>query len=138
MQRVNNGIESALSIQKVKLNSPESACSSKTSQTFRQVLELSMNSTVEPAEKISNGVSIGRNDANVSKENFFKMIGHLQEKNIELNRLIQRALDGENLDTGEMLTLQGKILNFTRDITAVSKIVESMVSNVKTLMQTQI
>ncbi|MGB3975099.1 MAG: hypothetical protein WBM02_01755 [bacterium] len=138
MQKVNDSLELVASIQQQKMNCPGITNNPKVGRSFRQFYEASMNTSLECIQKKYYETSLSRKDIDATKEFGINMIKKLQDRNNELNRLIQHVLDGNKVDSGEMLALQGKILNFSRDITAVSKVIESLVSSLKTLMQTQV
>lgn len=107
-------------------------------KTFRQILESSLNSSITHSDvgRIArfDNYAAGKVDHATGLE----MIQQLNKRNSELHRLLEQVINGKQIETGDMLALQGLILNLTRDITAVSKVVESIMTGLKTILQTQV
>jgi hypothetical protein len=138
MQGLKNCLDPTGYINTNSINSIANTSERKSGTRFRQILESSLSTSITTSDKCRNtraGIeSAGKSEIATD----LKVIRQLHTRNSELNRLLEQVVNGTRMETGEMLALQGLILNFTRDITAVSKVVESLMTGLKTILQTQV
>ncbi len=65
-------------------------------------------------------------------------IERLRNGQSRLDNLLERLQDGHPVGEPEMILIQGMLLATSRDIELISKMVEQLVSGIKTTMQTQV
>ena len=63
---------------------------------------------------------------------------HLNNNARSVNERLENLLSGDPLSNSRLLSLQGMMLNFNRELTAVSKIVEQFVNGIKTTLNTRV
>jgi len=103
---------------------------------FRQIMDSAMQTQLTQSQEATR---IGRSDQPGSlMHSVTKMLHHLNMRNQEINGLLNRVLRNQKIPASDLLALQGMMLNFSREVTAVSKIVESLVSSIKSTIQTQV
>ena len=69
---------------------------------------------------------------------FSDALSHLTKRSNDINGILSQIQNGKQLSNSDILALQGMMMNFNRDLTTISKIVEHAVGAVKTVVQTQV
>jgi methylthioribose-1-phosphate isomerase len=114
--------------------SGQSTNSETTNTSFRKTMQkcINQNQMSEPtAPNIPSGIESLKTSA-------LQMISNLESQNSEMNDTLKRLLSGQTVDQGELMAVQGKMLNFQRQVMATSKIIESLVNTIRTTLQTQV
>jgi len=73
-----------------------------------------------------------------STKGFSDALCHLKSRSNDINKLLSQLKCGKSMSNADLLSLQGIMMNYERDLTAISKIVEHAVGAVKTTIQTQV
>ncbi|MBN1297420.1 hypothetical protein JXA80_11615 [bacterium] len=66
------------------------------------------------------------------------VLDRLNDKSIKVTELLQKVISGQEMKPCDLLAVQGVMLNFNRDLTLVSKLLEQIVNGIKNIIQTQV
>lgn len=89
-------------------------------------------------EKILKSRFRRRETSDPERSTVLESLNRLGERSREINNVLNRLLSGNSLNNSELLALQGVILNFNRDLTTASKLVEQIVGGIKTTLNMQV
>ena len=65
-------------------------------------------------------------------------LNRISDRSREINSLLDALVSGRTMNSGQLLAVQGIMMNFNRDLTAVSKIIDLCVNGIKTTLNTQV
>ncbi len=102
--------------------------------SFKAVMKECQNHSLFPSS-ISANTSVNLESA---KQSAIKIVSDLETQSRQMNKTLQKLLTGNDMNSSELLALQGKMLNFQQYVMAVSKTVESFVNCIRTTLQTQV
>ncbi len=110
-------------------------------QSFSEVIEHrkieQSGSSIKPHPGTAS-VALSRDELHRTGTSLEQTLERLRIGRIRLDDLLERLQDGHPVGEPEMVLIQGMMLSTSRDIEMISKMVEQLVSGIKTTMQTQV